>query len=219
MTGQVGPAAQRPVRVIFFGDSICAGQYVSPHLTWVTAIAERLGKSALVMNASVNGNTTRMALERIAYDLQAHEPDLVVVQFGMNDCNVWRSDRGHPRVSERAFVANLIEIVDRSRRFGARQVVLDTNHPSPRNDTLPGTSETYRTRNATYNQLIRSVAAEIGDITLADVESMFAGPGESLDRLLLPDGVHLGPLGHRRYVEVVGPVVEAAVARLATWSG
>jgi len=83
------------IRIFFFGDSICFGQGVSPHFTWVTrlsrALDERLSSRAdvLTQNPSVNGNTTRMALERMPYDVQSHAPDVLYIQFGLNDCNGW----------------------------------------------------------------------------------------------------------------------------------
>ena len=83
------------IRIFFFGDSICFGQGVSPHFTWVTrlsrALDERFSSRAdvLTQNPSVNGNTTRMALERMPYDVQSHAPDVLYIQFGLNDCNGW----------------------------------------------------------------------------------------------------------------------------------
>ena len=66
------------------------------------------------------------------YDIQSHEPDLLLVQFGMNDCNFWESDRGNPRVSLDAFRANLREIYTRAFSFGVHNVIQLTNHPSGR---------------------------------------------------------------------------------------
>jgi lysophospholipase L1-like esterase len=163
------------------------------------------------MNQSVNGNTTRMALERIAYDLQVHEPDVVVVQFGMNDCNVWASDRGLPRVSGDAFCANLREIIQRSRTFGARTVIVNTNHPSTRSDVLPGTTQSYASRNRAYNRLIRATVSGEDATTLVDVERAFEAAAAPLAGLLLEDGVHLSPKGHDSYVAIVGPAVARAV--------
>ena len=63
---------QRLHRLIFFGDSICVGQGVSIHKGWVPRIAlsmeslaEQLGLKLVVVNASMNGGTTRQALERM----------------------------------------------------------------------------------------------------------------------------------------------------------
>ena len=105
------------IKLYLFGDSICFGQLVSSYKTWASSLAtalEKLNNSEtrfLVQNAGVNGNTTRQALERLYYDVISHSPKYVLIQFGMNDCNYWETDRGLARVSPTAFMANLKEIV------------------------------------------------------------------------------------------------------------
>ena len=82
------------IKVYFFGDSICVGQYISIHKGWVTrtsAELEELGKKynhqIIVSNASANGRITRQALEQMPYEIQSRHPDILIVQFGLNDCN------------------------------------------------------------------------------------------------------------------------------------
>ena len=109
-----------------FGDSICFGQLVSGHKTWASAFARSLEAlnsddcRFLVQNAGVNGNTTRLALERLNYDVASHQPSYVIIQFGMNDCNYWESDVNLPRVSPTAFKSNIIEIVEKCLASGAK---------------------------------------------------------------------------------------------------
>jgi lysophospholipase L1-like esterase len=211
------------MKVYFFGDSICFGQYVSPHRVWVAQIARRLeeelGPAIVVQSPSVNGNTTRMALERMPHDVQAHLPDLVYIQFGMNDCNHWVSDRGLPRVGAEAFAANLMEIIGRARAAGARRVLLATNHPTPKTELLAGTGFSYQDSNEAYNALVREVASAAGpDLQLVDNEESWLHTlqqGATLTDLLLPDGIHLGSAGHDRYFEFVYPFVERAVRDLS----
>ena len=117
------------LKVTFFGDSICTGQHVAIHRGWVTqssaSLAEKFDnkdQSIVVKNSSVNGRTTRQALETISYEIQSDKPDIVVVQFGMNDCNYWQSDKGLARVSIEAFSANLSKIITLVVHFGAKKV-------------------------------------------------------------------------------------------------
>jgi lysophospholipase L1-like esterase len=97
---------------------------------YVDCLAAETGIELWVVNASVNGNTRRQALERMPYEVQSHPLDVLLVQFGMNDCNYWRTYHGLPRVSQAAFRANLAEIIERAFRFGAQRVLLNTNHPT-----------------------------------------------------------------------------------------
>ena len=216
------------LKVFFFGDSICFGQGLSPHKGWVTRIAAALdelgakaGIDVLVQNPSINGDTTRQALERMAHDVQAHEPDILLIQFGMNDCNYWASDRGGPRVSPKAFAGNLEEMVDRGRRFGARKVFLLTNHPSGRNSPMPERGFSYESSNKRYNEIIRQVANGLRDSAeLIDMEKAFeaqmSAKGSGVASVLLADLVHLGPGAHEIYFQTVWPAVrDAANAMLA----
>ncbi len=193
------------IKVYFFGDSICTGQGLSLHRGWVTRISETLSDRALVANASANGRTTRQALEAMPYEVQSHEPDVLIVQFGLNDCNCWETDRGLPRVSWRAFEANLMEIVDRARAFGVKELILNTNHPT--NKGLK-----YDCMNASYNHCIRTVARAKKTI-LNDMEKAFNESKYPITNLLLSDGIHLSDKGHELYFSRTYPIVEKAIEK------
>ena len=225
--------SQKPVlRVFFFGDSICFGQGVSPHRSWVTRTAAtlaelgvRFGTEIVVQNPSVCGDTSRIALERMPRDVQAHRPDVLLVQFGMNDCNCWVSDAGAPRVSPRAFAANLEEIIERGFRFGVRHLFLMTNHPSGRNHgPMPGSEITYEAANRRYNAIIRSIAADWKDrVDLLDAEREFESRLDRerpLVRALARDEIHLAELGHDLYYEIVCPPLARLIeSELAAGAG
>jgi len=212
------------LRIFFFGDSICFGQGVSPHRVWVSRLAARLEEiygdriSVIVQNPSVNGNTTRMALERMHYDVQSHAPHILYIQFGMNDCNGWETDKGHPRTARESFVANLGEIIARGRNFGARQVILGTNHPTTRTTLkLPNAEHTYDMANRDYNAITRQ-AAERYHALLADAEKAFdahvASSEETYADLILSDQLHLSERGHDLYLKNRLPVLIDAVDRI-----
>lgn len=204
------------LKITFFGDSTCVGQGVSIHAGWVARIAQQLdetaaafGRDILVTNASQNGSTTRQALERMPYEVQFHGVDILIVQFGLNDCNFWMTDGGLPRVGPEAFAANLKEIVTRGRTFGARHVLLNNNHPTTRDqEPLPPSDTTFEQSNRRYNQIVRDVAAELGDLVeLNDIEAQFdrvtQGDRNKLAPLLLGDGLHLSLEGHNLYFSVL----------------
>lgn len=220
----------QPLHLVFFGDSMCVGQFVSLEKGWVTKVAADLGRldlgpgaSLVVTNSSVNGDTTRLALERMPLAVQRYDAEVVVVQFGFNDCNYWLSDRGRPRVSARAFGANLVEIVERAHAFGARRVVLHTNHPTGRDqEPMKGADVTYQQANERYNDVIRSVARELGPrVALNDLDAAFRErTGGSRDRLLAllqpaPDLLHLSEAGHDLYAALTLPVIARAVREAA----
>ena len=169
------------VTVVFMGDSITAGQYVDPPLRWTDLVSDQFQRkylasplNILFLNRGVSGETTRQGLERFPRDVQANWPDVMTLQFGLNDCNCWATDRGLPRVSPSAYKANLIEMIERARHFGARDIILATNHPTLRKKVLVSGRSLDDNRQR-YNELVREVAAET-EVTLCDIEATFAGP-------------------------------------------
>ncbi|GMQ83165.1 MAG: hypothetical protein BMS9Abin05_2652 [Rhodothermia bacterium] len=216
-----------PLRVTFFGDSIFVGQGVSIHSGWVTRIAEYLegiaekrNREVVVTNASVNGSTTRQALERMPYQIQSHGVDILLVQFGLNDCNYWMTDGGLPRVSADGFAANLTEIMDRGRKFGAKWILLNNNHPTTRDeDIFPETSKTFEDSNREYNAVVRQIVSDApDDVRFTDIEAAFESivgrDRKKLADLLLPDGLHLSLRGHDVYFNAVVDTLEGCLMDL-----
>lgn len=204
------------MKIYFFGDSICAGQRYPIHLGWVHKISEKLEKqhpekNIVVSNFSINGRTTRQALETMPYHIQSDPPEIIIIQFGMNDCNYWKTDRGHPRVSKGSFKANMLEIATRSRLFGAKEIIINTNHPANIDEIMPFTDISYQQSNKQYNEIIREVAKE-ADLVLLDMEKYFFKEMKKNDTkredYLLKDSLHLGALGHTLYVDAVYSILE-----------
>lgn len=219
--------SSRRLRIALFGDSICFGQGVALHRTWAVRLSQFVaaelaphGVMASLINPSINGDTTRKALERMPFDIQTRAIDAILIQFGLNDSNCWESDGGLPRVSEEAFAANLREIIARARRFGARVVMLNTNHPTTRtHDDMPGIQKTFEMSNQGYNEIIRSVARADGELVLNDMGDHFArlvATGErDLAGMLLDDGLHLSEDGHDAYFDFLSARVAAAIMAAA----
>lgn len=192
---------------------------------WTTELAKRANtnpdRSVLVQNAGVNGNTTRLALERLHYDVLSQRPDAVYVQFGINDANFWQTDFGLPRVTERSFESNLIEIVEKIVGAGTRLVIIATNHPTNRMLETDIHDVRYNSSNGHYNELIRrafrylSGSQKDSRIELVDNEYWWQERGISassqLDSYLLSDGVHLSRLGHLEYINSTVPAVISAL--------
>lgn len=208
-----------PVSLVYMGDSITAGQNVeSPH-RWTDLVSDRLTRkyldtpvNLLLLVRGISGETSRQGLERFPADVQSHEPDIMTLQFGLNDCNCWITDRGLSRVSELAYRANLIEMIARARRFGASNIILSSNHPTLRHKILVS-GESLETRRKRYNEIVRKVAEET-NVAFVDMERLFGHFRESeLEEMLLeyPDQLHLSRKGHDYYANQIYPVIERAV--------
>ena len=182
------------VKIVAIGDSITAGQHLHPASAWPYHL-----NGHAIQARGVPGDTTRLGLERFPKEVQEVCPAAVIIQFGHNDANRWETDRGLPRVSMAAFKANLYEMVDRARRFGAVPF-LCTLTPSLRPEPHP-------TDCARYDMVIRRVADEEG-VRLIDVRAAFEAELD-VRSLLLEDGLHLSVSGHQVYADAVRRVLDA----------
>ena len=76
------------------------------------------------LNQGINGDTTRLGLLRIN-DVYNFKPDIVIMQFGYNDCNYWVTDSGFPRVNIDSFKFNIIELIDKFKANKIKQESID----------------------------------------------------------------------------------------------
>ena len=210
-------------KVIFFGDSICNGQYVSLNKQWVTRIAETLSKvneTIIVTNSSIDGRTTRQALEDMTYRVQKHKAEILYIQFGLNDCNYWLTDNGVSRVNIESFKYNLIEMIERGLNFGSKIIFLATNHVTLLNSKLSyASNNSIELNNNKYNKIIRSVANKFKKkIILIDHEKIFLKEinlkNKKLKDLLLKDKIHLSEEGHDLYYQTVSNVMLGVDSKL-----
>ncbi len=212
------------LKVTFFGDSIFFAQGVSIYHGWVTRLAKFLDEKSnylkgkiIVTNTSVNGRTTRQALEDMPYSVQSHAPDILIIQFGLNDCNFWESDRGVPRVSLEAYKANLNEMVERALLFGSKKIFLNNNHPTARNHLISTTLRfSYEESNRRYCDAVADLAVTLPKcVSFQNIYEHFntvlIDKDEKIEKFLLDDGLHLNELGHQIYFDLMAPKIFDAV--------
>lgn len=209
------------IKVLFFGDSICVGQAVSAHRSWVVRVSEALFSwgmakncSVVVLNDSLNGSTTTQALERLHFVMGNRIFDVVVVQFGLNDCNYWDSGHGRPRVVPETFRSNLVEINDSFCRQGTKKVMFMTNQPTKKNKYFEIPNTSYEDSNKEYNEYIRNVSERCGGVLL-DMEKILTDCNyRNGTSLLLDDGIHLSEEGHLVYSEIVPPFLRSNISEI-----
>lgn len=227
MGGRLGMAEERPLRpriIVAFGDSTTAARQVegTPLPVYVDLLAAAAKPWGVrFINAGVPGNTTSNAMARFAQDVLAQSPDVVILQFGINDAavDVWREPPAtEPRVAVTAYASNLTYFVTAARAAGAR-VVLMTPNPirwTAKLRELYG-KPPYQLENPEgfsvvlkhYAQAVRDVATQTG-APLADVDAAFEKFGteknQSVDALLL-DGMHPNAVGHEIIARLVREVL------------
>lgn len=180
------------MKIVAIGDSITFGDGLSTPEgnRWTDRLALATGDK--VINEGVNRDTTRLALERFPGAVQQPRPGVVLIQFGFNDCNFWETDCGLPRVSRKAFRANLHEMISRAEWFGCMPILLST-YPTNKGDR-------YEHNRVVYDWEIVD-EAESSNVPLVNLEEVSRPSGGS--SVILADGIHLSNLGHARIAALV----------------
>ena len=184
------------LNILFIGDSITNGEFISPAYRFATLIGKSLIKNLdrdinLAMIAE-NGWTTRLALSNEGWsDAMRFCPEIAVIQFGLNDCSRWITDGGIRRVNRKSFKNNLIEMIQRLRSAGCQKIFLLTPHHVQRK------TEKYQSDLRIYIIAIIKAATDL-DVNLIDINTkIFLGD------YLLPDGIHLNRAGHQKYAQII----------------
>ena len=181
-------------RIILFGDSITAGFAVRRGFDhfWLSMLKETYPKAAVAMrNQGACGATSFDGLARLDGSVVAHNPDLVTVNFGINDM--------YSGIRLGEFKGNLIEIVERILEGpgsgSGPELLLLSSEPlmTPKFDRIV----------LGYYQVLEDVAEEMG-VGFVDVYGAWmrrVGEGVPLDSLILPGLDHPNELGYRIIAE------------------
>lgn len=179
-------AAAEPPAILVLGDSLSAAYGMPRAEGWVGLLEQRLERRGCpyrIVNASISGETTSGALNRLPELLQRHRPAVVIVELGGND-----GLRGIP-VAE--FRANLAAMIGQSQRAGAR--VLLTGIRLPVNYGPDYTQKFF----AVYSDLAKKHGTALVP---------FFMEGVALDPALMQaDGIHPNAAGQSRLLANVWP--------------
>ena len=153
------------LRIVVFGASNTERHLPSVHWSDVLELGlrARFGRKFQMINAGVSGNNTREALARMERDVLFYQPDLVIVTFGGNDCNIVP-----PKfVPEDEFIANLTTIVNTLRERGS-QIIMQTYYKMIYEFMQPQRAAFF----VRYMDAVRKVA-EATDCPLVDQYALF----------------------------------------------
>ena len=206
--------------IVAFGDSTTAirpGSIANVYADLLRTELPADGITGSVLNKGVGGNNTNHATSRFSTDVLANNPDLVVMQFGINDSawNVWENPPATaPRVALSTYISNMTSMTQQLKAAGSQVILMTPNAmrwtpallnlygvpPYDPNDPM-GFNNTM----LPYCQAVRDLAAA-ESVPLVDVYNMFvdydAVSGQSMDNLLL-DGMHPNGAGHRMIADAL----------------
>ncbi|MCB0114874.1 MAG: GDSL-type esterase/lipase family protein [Caldilineaceae bacterium] len=192
--------------VVAFGDSTTAPrENLVTYADLLRAELPGFGVNVDVINAGVRGNTSADGRQRFAADVLAHDPGLVIIQFGINDAavDVWKDPPAtSSRVAMVQFIDNLTLFIEQLRRRSAAPLLMTPNplHWTPELLALYG-KPPYRPDDADgFNLILRDYAEAVRVLAtrtttpLIDIFALF--DSLPLPELLL-DGIHPNARGHR----------------------
>jgi len=117
--------ATAPATLLVVGDSLSAGYGIRVEEGWVALLAQRLESQAYgyrVVNASVSGETSLGALERLPHLLEKNRPAVVILELGGND-----GLRALPPADLEAHLGRMVEL---SKAAGAAVVLVGVAMPA-----------------------------------------------------------------------------------------
>jgi lysophospholipase L1-like esterase len=216
-----------PYTIVTFGDSTTA---LRAGVDVYSSQLERRLKSSprpvRIVNKGVPGNTTVMAMKRFPNDVLAEKPDLVIIQFGINDStvDVWKTPPANgPRVSLEDYAKNLQFFVEEIRKNGG-DVLLMTPNPLRWTPALPAryAKPPYDPSNEKgfslvlekYVEAIRALSEKL-DVQVADVYALYntwAETNNASCAVLLGDGMHPNTRGQTLTTDALEPIIKSRIA-------
>lgn len=181
-------AAEHPALLVV-GDSLSAAHGLSRDEGWVALLEARLNATPTpyrIINASIGGDTTRGALERLPGALKRHRPRVVIIELGGND--------GLRGIALDEMKSNLRRLVELSQASGARVLLLGMHLP-------PNYGPVYTKRfHATYHTVAKLTGAGL-------VPFFLEGVAEERT-LMQEDGIHPRAAAQAQMLDNVWPYLE-----------
>jgi len=178
------------VTIVAFGDSITAGYCVRrgfPSL-WKELLAEKYPEAVVEMiNSGTCGDTSMDGLARLDWAALSYEPDLITINFGINDCALG--------LDLEEFEMNFVEMVRRIRAGPNSEILLLSSQPL---ETPP-----YDRMVLDYYQVVHRVAKEmdVGFVNVYGAWMQKVNAGTPLGSMILSGLDHPNEAGYRVIAE------------------
>ncbi|ANK60216.1 SGNH/GDSL hydrolase family protein [Loigolactobacillus backii] len=166
--------------IILFGDSILAGFNHGWTYPVITKTIQQAFPNDHVFNASVPGDTTKDALDRVTAHVLSRKPAAVVLFFGANDLSQILG------ISPQAYRQNLTELI---RKIGANKLIMIG--PPMIDERLNPDRPIHRITE--YNQIVNDVSKEAH----VDFINLSAAMQAQVKPLHQDDGLHFNSAGNQ----------------------
>lgn len=201
VAGAGTPATASPQTIVAIGDSITYGMYDQEGLGgWVGRLKDSLARtyptqSYDVINAGINGDTSAGLLGRLAKDVVARKPNLVIVAIGTNDFDY------HVPVAK--FRANLQTIIQRIQAQTHAAILVQSFLPEVH------VSGSVLTNEAAYNAVLPAVSRQL-NVGYEDLFNSILALGYANMANLRHDSEHPTAAGYRLIAAETLAVLQSA---------
>ncbi|MFY8349231.1 arylesterase [Pseudoalteromonas sp. SSM20] len=163
--------SNQTTKILILGDSLSAGYGLKQDQAWVQLLQNAYNQEKspiLLINASISGETSGGALQRLPALLAEHTPDWVLVEIGGND-----GLRGYP---VKLLKQNLKQIVDKSIAANAKVLLMEI-------EITPNLGKRYAT-------MFKDAYQQVANEKQLPIIPFFITSVVTESNLMLPDGIH-----------------------------
>jgi acyl-CoA thioesterase-1 len=163
--------SNQTTKILILGDSLSAGYGLKQDQAWVQLLQNAYNQEKspiLLINASISGETSGGALQRLPALLAEHTPDWVLVEIGGND-----GLRGYP---VKLLKQNLKRIVDKSIAANAKVLLMEI-------EITPNLGKRYAT-------MFKDAYKQVANEKQLPIIPFFITSVVTESNLMLPDGIH-----------------------------
>lgn len=180
-------------KIILFGDSILGGYTNGQMTSKITNLIKQAFPTDKIVNASMAGATTDRALGNVNRRVMREHPDVVVLNFGVNDAGLKLA------MSAGRYNNNLNILVE---KIGAKRVII----VSPSLTNWRVASDQSWPRILQFELVTEHVAKHYQTPYLNLAELM--QQQENVLELLQPDGIHLTDKGINLFIKNLVPLIK-----------
>lgn len=199
-----GMQIQKPLKVIFFGDSITqAGVKPGGYITLMQeTVNQTEGLKYELVGAGIGGNKVYDLFLRFEEDVLSKKPNVVVMYVGVND--VWHKQSSQTGTDPDKFIAFYTAMIKKMQAVGIRVIVCTPAVIGERTD-FSNAQDGDLNR---YSQIIRDLALKY-NCSLVDLRKAFLeynlknNQGNKESGILTTDRVHLNPVGNQLVADLM----------------
>lgn len=200
---------QKPLKVIFFGDSITqAGVKPGGYITLMQETVRSKDLKYELIGAGVSGNKIYDLFLRFEDDVLSKKPDVVIIYIGVND--VWHKQSSQTGTDPDKFIAFYTTMIKKMQAAGIRVIMCTPAVIGERTDYSNAQDGDLNR----YSQMIRDLAVKY-KVTLVDLRKAFLeynlknNPQNKESGILTTDRVHLNAAGNQLLADLMFKALEA----------